>query len=129
IVAGFQGMSRKGEITTLGRGGSDTTAVALAITLGASQVEFYKDVPGIFENDPKHNPNARHIPEISYENAYEMAQKGAKVLHARAIDLAQKNGIQLIVRSFQKEGETIVGKSAFRSRTIQFETESEQNLS
>ena len=129
IVAGFQGVSRNGEITTLGRGGSDTTAVALAVALKGGAVEFYKDVPGLFERDPKKDAAARHLPEISYKLAYEMAQRGARVLHARAIALAEKNGIQLIVRSFQKPGETIIGKRVFRSETLYFETESEKECS
>lgn len=100
IVAGFQGVSRKGEITTLGRGGSDTTAVALAIALGAQEVVFYKDVPGIFDKDPKKDPSALIFPFLSYDQAYELMEKGAKVLHSRAILLAQKNGIVLSIRSF-----------------------------
>lgn len=111
IVAGFQGVSRKGEITTLGRGGSDTSAVALAVALDAPLVEFYKDVPGIFEADPKINPNASHLPNLTFDKALELAEKGAKVLHSRSIALAAKNGIQLNVRSFQnpKDLGTVVG--------------------
>ena len=125
IVAGFQGVSKKGEITTLGRGGSDTTAVALAVALRSSEVEFYKDVPGIFEADPKQDPKARHLAEISYESAFEMAKNGAKVLHPRAIALAEKNGVKLTVRSFQKPGETSVGGKATLNNKIIFEKESE----
>ncbi len=125
IVAGFQGVSRKGEITTLGRGGSDTTAVALAVALRSPAVEFYKDVSGIFETDPKKDPKARHLPLISYKTAYEMAENGAQVLHPRAIALAEKNGIQLSVRSFQEEGETVVGSDAAFNHQLIYETESE----
>lgn len=125
IVAGFQGVSRKGEITTLGRGGSDTTAVALAIALRSSVVEFYKDVPGIFEADPKKNPMARHLSEISYSAAFELAKQGAKVLHSRAIALAEKNGVKLMVRSFAKPGETVVGASDRLEEQLSFETEGE----
>lgn len=101
IVAGFQGVSRKGEITTLGRGGSDTSAVALAVALHAKRVEFYKDVAGIFEADPKKVAGAKVLPTLSYEEALEIAKGGAKVLHARSIELAAKNGIELSVLSFQ----------------------------
>lgn len=111
IVAGFQGVSRKGEITTLGRGGSDTSAVALAVALGAPKVEFYKDVPGIFDADPKKNPAAKVLPQLSYQEALNLAKEGAKVLHARSIELAEKNGIELSVLSFQDPtgSGTIVG--------------------
>jgi aspartate kinase len=100
IVAGFQGVSLNGEITTLGRGGSDTTAVALGVALGAHCVEFYKDVLGIFPQDPKINPSAEVIPHLSYQQALEIAAQGAKVLHGRCIELAAKNNLKLHVRSF-----------------------------
>lgn len=100
IVAGFQGVSLKGEITTLGRGGSDTTAVALAVALNASKVEFYKDVCGIYDKDPKLNPSASLFLELSYEQAIQIISAGAKVLHQRSLLLAQKNGIVLHVKSF-----------------------------
>lgn len=102
IVAGFQGVSRKGEITTLGRGGSDTSAVALGIALKATHVDFYKDVEGIFDADPKVQPAARLHSQLGYEEAKALAQSGAKVLHFRSIDLAEKNGVQLTVRSFHR---------------------------
>ena len=104
IVAGFQGVSRGGEITTLGRGGSDTTAVALGIALEASVVEFYKDVPGIFDTDPKKYASANHLPALTYSEALNITLNGAKILHPRCIQLAQKNGLPLHVRSF-KAGE------------------------
>jgi aspartate kinase len=100
IVAGFQGVSREGEITTLGRGGSDTTAVALAVALGAEKVEFYKDVAGIFAEDPKKNPEAEFYSMLDYTQALEITQKGAKVLQSRCIDLAAKNGLPLHVLPF-----------------------------
>lgn len=100
IVAGFQGVSKAGEITTLGRGGSDTTAVALAVALGASLVEFYKDVPGICEEDPKTNPYAKVHDKLSYEEALDVIETGAQVLHSRCIKLAKKNYLTLHVRSF-----------------------------
>jgi aspartate kinase len=103
IVAGFQGVSRQGEITTLGRGGSDTTAVALAVALGAEKVEFFKDVPGIFSEDPKKNPQSNLFTTLTHQQALEIVRKGAKVLHPRCIELAEKNGLPLWVRSFQAE--------------------------
>jgi len=108
IVAGFQGVSTKGEITTLGRGGSDTTAVALAIALKAPLVEFYKDVAGIYDEDPKLNSNAKHLPELSY---------------AAAIALAQKNGVALSVLSFNrpKEGGTQIGFGSKRPEAMFYE--------
>jgi aspartate kinase len=101
IVAGFQGVSREGEITTLGRGGSDTSAVALAIALKAAKVEFYKDVPGVFVEDPKVKPNAPFLPHLSYEEALKIIRQGAKVLQARSIELAHKNAMPLHVLSFE----------------------------
>lgn len=101
IVAGFQGVSQKGEITTLGRGGSDTSAVALAIALNAVKVEFFKDVPGIFSEDPKTHAETSLLPYLSYEDALNIILKGAKVLQARSVELASKNGIPLHVLSFQ----------------------------
>lgn len=106
IVAGFQGVSKGGEITTLGRGGSDTTAVALGIALGAQKVEFYKDVPGVFTEDPKRNSAACMFNAMTYEEALDVVNKGAKILHPRSIDLARKNGLQLHVRSFNEVDES-----------------------
>lgn len=100
IVAGFQGVSRKGEITTLGRGGSDTSAVALAAALNADKVEFYKDVPGVFSEDPKRDPLATLYSQLSYDQAIQIMERGAKVLHPRSVMLARKNGIPLHVMSF-----------------------------
>lgn len=100
IVAGFQGVSRKGEITTLGRGGSDTTAVALGVALRSEIVEFYKDVQGIYEEDPKKNPLARFYPYLSHPEALSICAKGAKVLHTRSIELAHKNSLPLHVKPF-----------------------------
>lgn len=99
IVAGFQGVSKAGEITTLGRGGSDTSAVALAIALGAERVEFYKDVDGVYSADPKKEAAAKLLPTLSFQEALAI---GGKVLHKRSIELAEKNGVQLAVHSFLK---------------------------
>ncbi len=114
IVAGFQGVSCEKEITTLGRGGSDTTAVALAVSLGAEKVEFYKDVSGVFAEDPKRNPNTTLHKSLTYKEAMDIANNGAQILHARCILLAQKNGMPLHVRSFNAPedcagGGTIIG--------------------
>jgi aspartate kinase len=100
IVAGFQGVSQNGkDITTLGRGGSDTTAVALAAALGADVCEIYTDVDGIFTADPRIVPGARRIPRISYEEMLEMAACGAKVLMLRCVEYARRYGIPIHVRS------------------------------
>lgn len=100
IVAGFQGVSLEKEVTTLGRGGSDTSAVALGLALKASHVEFYKDVPGVFDEDPKLNSEAIQYERMSYDQALSIVTSGAKILHNRAILLAKENGLPLQVRSF-----------------------------
>ncbi len=99
IVAGFQGMSYKREITTLGRGGSDTTAVALAAALKAEACEICSDVDGVYSADPRIIPKAEHIAEISYDAMEALARAGAKVLHADAITWAQKHGVALYARA------------------------------
>jgi aspartate kinase len=104
IVAGFQGVSVGKEITTLGRGGSDTTAVALGIALNAAKVVFYKDVPGIFDRDPKKYCDATPFQVLTYGQAQEIVDRGAKVLHPRSIQLAERNGIPLEVVSFLESG-------------------------
>ncbi len=110
IVAGFQGFNRgTGDITTLGRGGSDTTAVALAAALEADTCEIYTDVDGIFTADPRVVPRARRIPRISSEEMLELAAGGAKVLHIRAVEYARRHGVTLHVRSsFNNKEGTIV---------------------
>ncbi len=99
IVAGYQGVSYKREITTLGRGGSDTTAVALAAALSAEACEIYSDVDGIFDTDPRKVPEARRLDDITYEEMQEMARLGAKVLHAKAVEFARNAQIALYARS------------------------------
>ncbi|MBS0627731.1 MAG: aspartate kinase [Verrucomicrobia bacterium] len=110
IVAGFQGVSESGEITTLGRGGSDTSAVAMGVALGAAKVEFFKDVDGIYSADPKLDSQAIHYPFLQYDQALEIIRKGAKVLHSRAVELAKKNSLPLRVCSFfiGKNSNTII---------------------
>ena len=99
IVAGFQGVSRSNDVTTLGRGGSDTTAVALAAGLGADVCEIYTDVDGIFTADPRVAPSARKIDRITYEEMLELAASGAKVLALRAVEYARRYGVPVHVRS------------------------------
>ena len=98
IVAGYQGMSYKREITTLGRGGSDTTAVALAAALSAERCEIYSDVDGVYSADPRSVPDARHLPELDFTTMQEMAECGAKVLHARAVEWAKQQKIAIYAR-------------------------------
>ncbi|TML01248.1 MAG: aspartate kinase [Actinobacteria bacterium] len=99
IVAGFQGMSTALDVTTLGRGGSDTTAVALAAALGAEFCEIYTDVPGVFTADPRIVPEARKLHAVSYEEMLELAASGAKVLQLRSVEYARTHGVKVHVRS------------------------------
>ncbi|GAA3748932.1 aspartate kinase [Salinactinospora qingdaonensis] len=113
IVAGFQGVSEDSkDITTLGRGGSDTTAVALAAALNADACEIYSDVDGVFTADPRIVPSARRIPKVSYEEMLEMAASGSKILHLRCVEYARRYGIPLHVRSSfsQKPGTWVVSE-------------------
>lgn len=123
IVAGFQGVSRAGEITTLGRGGTDTTAVALAIALRAAQVEFYKDVVGIYSADPKKDPSATLYSHLDYFDALKIVENTEKqVLHPRAIRLAEKNQLPLRVTSFQEISRgTVITANNRRKNEIVFE--------
>jgi aspartate kinase len=108
IVAGFQGVSHRKEVTTLGRGGSDTTAVALAAALGAD-CEIYSDVAGVYTADPRVVPEARRLDALSYEEMQELAQAGAKVLNAQAVEFAKEKGIAIHARStFGGAEETVV---------------------
>lgn len=99
IVAGFQGMTEDGEITTLGRGGSDTTAVAVAAAIKADLCEIYTDVDGVYSTDPRIVKCARKLNEISYDEMLELANLGAAVLHPRAVECAKHNSVRLVVRS------------------------------
>lgn len=98
IVAGYQGMSRSREITTLGRGGSDTTAVALAAALDAEACEIYSDVDGVYSADPRVVEKPLHLPEVSVSMLQEMAEAGAKVINAQAVEWARKNGVTIFAR-------------------------------
>lgn len=113
IVAGFQGMSAEKEITTLGRGGSDTTAVALAAVLKAERCEIYTDVDGVFSADPRLVPSAKQHPSVSFEVMVELAQRGAGVLHPRSVELAQKYRVPLFLKNSmsKSKGSEIVEKS------------------
>lgn len=99
IVAGFQGRSGRGEITTLGRGGSDTTAVALAAALGAARCEIYSDVEGVYTADPRLVPAAQLLAEVSYDEMLELARQGASVLNAEAVAFARQRKVEIVARS------------------------------
>ncbi|MFT0802170.1 aspartate kinase [Bacillus swezeyi] len=119
VVAGFQGVTDEGEITTLGRGGSDTTAVALAAALKADKCDIYTDVPGVFTTDPRYVKTARKLEGISYDEMLELANLGAGVLHPRAVEFAKNYQVPLEVRSStEKEAGTL----------IEEESSMEQNL-
>ncbi len=106
IVAGFQGVSRKREITTLGRGGSDTTAVALAVALGAARCDIYTDVDGVFTADPRRVPSARRLDWIDSSEMVELASAGAQVMHPRAVEIGARYGMPIRVRSsFRDDGD------------------------
>jgi len=116
IVAGFQGVSARREITTLGRGGSDTTAVAMAAALGAA-CEIYSDVAGVFTADPRVVPEARRQDELSYEEMQALARAGAKVLNAQAVEFARTTGISIHARStFGGAEETVVRAGTGQAR-------------
>ncbi len=105
VIAGFQGMDPEGNITTLGRGGSDTTGVAVAAALKADACEIYTDVDGVYTTDPRICPEARRIPKVSYEAMLELASLGAKVLQIRSVEMAAKYKVPLWVKSSFNEGE------------------------
>jgi aspartate kinase len=109
VVAGFQGVTEEGDITTLGRGGSDTTAVALAAALKADLCEIYTDVEGVYTADPRIVPKARKLAKVSYEEMLEMASSGAKVLEMRSVELAMIYKVPLVVRSsFSRANGTLI---------------------
>jgi len=109
VVAGFQGIGNDGRITTLGRGGSDTSAVALAAALGADRCDIYTDVDGVYTTDPRIVPKARKLPRVTYEEMLEMASLGAKVLQTRSVEMAMKYRVNLqVLSSFEDIPGTLV---------------------
>lgn len=104
IVAGFQGITHEMDVTTLGRGGSDTTAVAMAAVLGAQACEIYTDVEGVYTADPRFVPEARRLTELGYDEMLELASQGVKVLHPRAVELGELFNIPILVASSFTEG-------------------------
>ena len=115
VIGGFQGVSYKRDITTLGRGGSDTSAVALAAALNAERCEIYSDVDGVYTSDPKIVKDAKHLPEISYQQLQEMSEAGAKVMNAQAVQFAKEAKIALYARStFSPGRETLIKDIPFK---------------
>lgn len=115
VIGGFQGVSYKRDITTLGRGGSDTSAVALAAALNAERCEIYSDVDGVYTGDPNIISDAKHLPEISYQQIQEMAEAGAKVLNAQAVQFAKEAKITLFARDAFNPGKETVIKDISRN--------------
>ena len=110
VVAGFQGVDDRGDITTLGRGGSDTSAVALAAWLKAQQCQIFTDVDGVYDRDPRGYPDAHRFGRISYEKMLALVENGAQVLHDRSVELAREHGIQIeVLSAFTGTPGTIVG--------------------
>ncbi len=99
VVAGFQGRAANGDLTTIGRGGSDTTAVALAVALGADECQILTDVDGVYTTDPRMVPEARRLPAVSFEEMLELAGQGSRVLHLRSVEFAARHGMKLRVLS------------------------------
>jgi aspartate kinase len=120
LVAGFQGVSTDSEVTTLGRGGSDTTAVALAAALGADRCEIFTDVEGVFTADPRLVPGARKLDAVSYEDMLELAASGARVMMARSIEFGRRHGVRIHVRSSlsDAEGTWIVSQEELMEQPI-----------
>ncbi len=119
IVTGFQGVNKYEDYTTLGRGGSDTTAVALAASLHADACEIYTDVDGVYTADPRIVKNARKLDEITYDEMLDLATAGAGVLHNRSVEMAKKYGVPLVVRSSLNESEgTVVKEEVSVERTL-----------
>ncbi len=120
VLAGFQGINTRAFITSLGRGGSDTTAVALAVATNAKRCDIYTDVEGIYSTDPNIEPKAKKISKVSYEEMLEMSSMGAKVLHKRSVELAMKNNLTLQVLSSltNKEGTYVVDENNLIEKEI-----------
>ena len=111
VVAGFQGLEPGGNVTTLGRGGSDTTAVALAAALGADKCQIFTDVDGIYDRDPRIHSDARRFHRISYGQMLTLVENGAQVLHDRSVEMARDHGIQVeVLSAFEDIPGTIVGE-------------------
>ncbi len=129
LVTGFQGINRYEDITTLGRGGSDTTAVALSAALNADECEIYTDVEGIYTADPRVVKNARKRDEISYDEMLELASLGAKVLHNRSVELAKKYKVKLVVRSsFTRAEGTVVKEESKVEKMIVSGVAADKNI-
>ncbi len=110
VVAGFQGIDPQGDVATLGRGGSDTTAVALAAWLKADRCQIFTDVDGVYDRDPRVHPDARRFGQISYRDMLELIENGAQVLHDRSVEFARDYGIRVeVLSAFTGEPGTIVG--------------------
>ena len=120
VMAGFQGISTEGSITSLGRGGSDTTAVAIAASVGAERCDIYTDVDGVYTTDPNIESSAKKIDKLAYEEMLEMSSTGAKVLQTRSVELAMKNNLTLQVLSSltNKEGTYIVNENNLVEKEI-----------
>ena len=118
IVTGFQGVNKYDDITTLGRGGSDTTAVALAAVLHADKCEIYTDVDGVYTADPRVVKNARKLDVITYDEMLELASLGAKVLHNRSVEMAKKYNVELVVRSSLNNSEGTTVKEAAKMEKL-----------
>lgn len=119
IVAGFQGITKEGKITTLGRGGSDTTAAALGVALNAERIDIYTDVDGVKTADPKIVDNAKTLEKITYNEVCQLAHEGAKVIHPRAVEIAMQGNIPLRVLSTFTEGEgTLVANGALKGELV-----------
>ena len=129
VIAGYQGVSYKREVTTLGRGGSDTTAVAMAAALGAIHCEICSDVDGVYDGDPRVVSAASHLEQLSYDEMTELAQHGAKVLNAEAVAMARRAGIAIYARassgdgnvtriSAEGSGRAVVGVSGLRDLSL-----------
>lgn len=129
VVTGFQGISRYDDYTTLGRGGSDTTAVALAAALHADACEIYTDVDGVFTADPRIVKDAKKLDEITYDEMLELASLGAGVLHNRSVEMAKKYGVQLVVRSSLNTSEgTIVKEEVKMEKMLVSGVASDKNV-
>ncbi|MCD8158790.1 MAG: aspartate kinase [Clostridiales bacterium] len=118
IVPGFQGINNRGDVVTLGRGGSDTSAVALAAKLNADLCEIYTDVDGVYTGDPRVISHAKKLKEISYDEMLEFASLGAQVLHNRSVELAKKYGVNLVVRSSLSEAEGTIVKEGTKVESM-----------